>query len=242
MENLILKCSKCGKPVKVPPEMATQPIQCPHCDTRIAVPTKQDAPSASQQNDTHFAPIVHGHPLASYGMIVSIIACVASIAAIVLVNSLQTKLSLQKLDIDLQKQKMTDLSRKLLELDSKGMAILDPAQKGWSVSQTEGIFYIQLTDVTPYLDGLKVKLTIGNPMVCTYEGLSLYVMYGPRMDNYYRYLEKNLSSMKLAPQIKIPNILKPGQSTNVEIIVPSIKPTEFGRLEVGVSPEKILLI
>lgn len=247
MENLILKCSKCGKPVQVTPELAAQPVQCPHCKTQLETPTKQDSPPVSQTSNPRFAPIVHGHPLASYGMIVSIIACIGFGVAFYEINSLNERLS--EMNQTIFSLRTSD-TRIRIENEK---AIIDPAQKGYSTCRTNnGIFFISFVDAIPYLDGIKVKLLIGNPMLCSYNGMTLFVNYGARLNSNdefkYRFGNVNdedylkyRNSMKTVPLITLQDTLSPGRWTPVEIVLPSIKTSDFGRLEIVISADQVQL-
>lgn len=76
-----------------------------------------------------------------------------------------------------------------LKLDWQGRyqkVQLDPTEKGYSRLDTDvGTFLVACDEATPYLDGYKVKLRIGNPSLVKYSDFELVVTWGKREPNFF---------------------------------------------------------
>ena len=161
--------------------------------------------------------------------------------------------SSKKFQIDIS-EKIEALEKKTEELDTEVFLVkmnqdkfsstsFDPADsKGYQrVDTTSGTFLISLQDVTPYLDGVKVNLQIGNIQFASYSGFSLKISYGKR---YPKYDEKETSEekrnkreiyskSKREKEESFTKVLRPATWNSVIVFLPDIKPTEFGYMNVS---------
>lgn len=127
--------------------------------------------------------------------------------------------------------------------------VMDPAEgKGYErIETTSGSFLISLQESTPHLDGVRVKLHIGNIQFATYNGFELKVEYSRRIGGFEkgRTLEeiKKINSEFVASKRtkteKFTQPLRPGTWSVVYMNLPDIKPENFGRLEVSMSTDNV---
>ena len=109
----------------------------------------------------------------------------------------------------LQKE-ITRLKVRLLRLGAKvssltdGTAYVSTEEKGYAIAQTTyGTFSVVCENLTPYLDGYKAQLAIGNLTSATFNGAKITLKWG-----------EDLSKSK---EISVTNTFHPGRYTNVEV-------------------------
>jgi hypothetical protein len=110
---------------------------------------------------------------------------------------------------------------------------LDPAspKKFSRIDTTSGILYVVLEDTSPYLDGYKVKLKIGNPMYTTFQGITMNVTWGPKWDSSKKFVLAEYNKWKADQQKKeftFTEILSSGAWSPIEIILPKTTPAQMG--------------
>lgn len=102
-----------------------------------------------------------------------------------------------------------------------------------------GDFFVTLEGVEPYLDGIRVRLKVGNPTSADFNGFDLQVTWGER--------QPDLSGDNAVPKWKrwrgemrtkdcpFTNILTSGTWNKVSFILPATEPEQFGHLELSMS-------
>ncbi|MEW6408644.1 MAG: hypothetical protein AB1488_00830 [Nitrospirota bacterium] len=105
-------------------------------------------------------------------------------------SSIEQRISDLELKIYKINLEMSDLKFKIEMLIRKSV-VLDPSSlKHYErIDTSSGFFLISLEDVTPYLDGYKLILSIGNPSSATYAGFTLRVKWGKRYYDSGEYLK-----------------------------------------------------
>jgi len=148
---------------------------------------------------------------------------------------------------DSLKSQVRELRSKLFRLQAKAEAFtkveLDPAspRKYQRIDASNGFFLISLDDVSPYLDGYRVSLNIGNPLGATYVGFKMNVRWGPRFDwsNFdavaYDKWEKSVQNK----EVSFTDSLKPMSWNKVEIILPATKSDQIGFIEVSLDTDTL---
>lgn len=190
------------------------------------------------------------------------------IAAIPLLSACdQNQLSSQSPNIDALKKEISELRKIINSVKSESDmnyillkmrqekfddTIFDPAEgSGYGKLETvSGNFLVALREVTPYLDGVKVKLEFGNIQTATYNGFELKAEYGIR---YPKYNDKDSAeehnqkvafyrdSLKTKSE-KFTTILKPGSWNIAYMNLPGIKPDQFGHLKISMKTDQVSLI
>jgi outer membrane murein-binding lipoprotein Lpp len=157
------------------------------------------------------------------------------------VTELETKINELELDLNLTK----------LKDEKYSSANFDPAEgeRYQRLDTTSGTLLITLSDVRPYLDGVKVKLKLGNIQSASYSGFVISSEYSRRFPKYIKdqpeQNKKNTEEYERSIRKKeqeFTQLLKAGAWNTVEITLPDIKPTEFGSLEVKVMMSTVRLI
>jgi|ERR1035438_8670424 hypothetical protein len=119
-------------------------------------------------------------------------------------------------------------------------AELDPSEPKFQRIDTDvGSFAASVDDVSPFGDGVKVKISLGNLSSASASGVSLHLTYGPRQtsgDDPTEWLKKL--------QIKdadITTALLPGSWNPVPVVLPGIDPKQFGYLAISMNVKTISL-
>jgi hypothetical protein len=117
-------------------------------------------------------------------------------------------------------EKVASLERDLLQLRmqvnamSEGSATVSTEEKGYSIAQTKyGSFAIVCKNATPYLDGYKVQLSIGNLTSAQFKGAKIHLIWG-----------KSLTSSK---DMSVTNSFLSGRYTTVELVMTPAKPEDI---------------
>lgn len=130
-------------------------------------------------------------------------------------------------------------------------ANFDPAEgKGYGkVETTSGYFLVSLQEVTPHLDGVKVKLHVGNSQFATYNGFTIVAEYGRRFPKYDKKIpleerQKLLAAYEVAKRNKsetFTQVLRPGTWNVVYLTLADIKPENFGSLTLSIATSQVSL-
>ncbi len=143
-----------------------------------------------------------------------------------------------------------NIHKRLWALEQYNSVSFDPTgQKNFQRLDTNnGTFLIILDNVTPYLDGLRVTLSIGNPSAATYSGLKLNVSWGKRFPVYEENkLDEYMKNSAIAnastkqKEISLTDSLQPGSWNKVTFNISPASAKEFGRLEVTLTTDQVVL-
>lgn len=123
-----------------------------------------------------------------------------------------------------------DLRDRVDALES-GAATVTTDGNGYDVARTRfGAFTVSTRGATPYLDGYKVRLRIGNLTTANFTGATLKLEWGPPY-NSMRASERRKNMKK--KDVNIPNRLTSGSFTEVDVILTPAKPEEIKTFTVG---------
>jgi hypothetical protein len=125
----------------------------------------------------------------------------------------------------------------------KASATFDPASPGayQRVNTSVGPLLLSLTTVEPYLDGYRISLEAGNPLLINFKGFTLSAKWGPRFkkdETEYREWVKALRTK----DFEFPNSILPGKWNLIQLIVPDTKPSAFGHLEIALKINTLSLV
>lgn len=122
--------------------------------------------------------------------------------------------------------------------DTAQTAILSVTEKGYSIAEMPvGSLLISVKDVTPYANGVKVKLNIGNPTSATFPGLKLQVAWANAAPSAKSYD----ASTYQKKEISIPSDIKPGMWNTEEIVLAPAKPDQVDYLSIKPSAPSVVL-
>ncbi|MGN6312627.1 MAG: hypothetical protein ACTHMO_02580 [Rhodanobacteraceae bacterium] len=161
------------------------------------------------------------------------------------ITELQDQLNTLKGQVDSQQKANVNLSNAVFRMALKdhSSASFDPVTgQGYELLDV-GIVRVMVSieNITPYADGVKVVMNIGNPNAVTLSGLDGEAQYGPSsagiQNNDYAAWEKLQKKVHLS----IPDRIYPGRWNSVTVTLPGIKPEQFGRLEISLSGNQVEL-
>lgn len=140
--------------------------------------------------------------------------------------------------------------RRLMSLEQYDSATFDPTgQKSYQrINSNTGIFLVILDNVSPYLDGQKVTLSIGNPSSAKYTGFKLKLTWGMRFPEFDgKDAEEWNKQYRLAiestkeKEISLPDTLQPGSWNKVSFNLAPAQSKEFGRLTIEMITDNVSL-
>ncbi len=111
---------------------------------------------------------------------------------------------------------------------SGGSAEVSTEEKGYSIAQTKyGSFAVICKNVTPYLDGYKVQLDIGNLTSARFNGAKISLLWGKDYNS-----SKNMS---------VTSSFLPGRYTTVELVMTPAKPEDMKTFSVALDFNQMAL-
>ena len=163
-------------------------------------------------------------------------------------QKLSEKLQMANTRIDQLATRLTRLELQVgLERSRYKSAVLDPGEKGFARLDTSvGAFAIVLDDVTPYADGVRVRLNVGNLTTATVNGGTFQVKWGPRepSSDAQDYLTKydEWSKSLREKTVDFQEDLRSGTWNAVTLALPGVSPARLGYLELSMETNKISLV
>ena len=120
-----------------------------------------------------------------------------------------------------------------------GDALVSAEEQGYGVAKTSfGAFTISAKSVTPYLDGFKIKLRIGNLTTANFNGAKLSVTWGPPYDENKpgEYIKNQKKK-----EFSLTNQFVSGAFTDVEVVLTPAKPEDVKSILVGIQLDQLSL-
>lgn len=131
-------------------------------------------------------------------------------------------------------EKVTRLQRELSILRfqvgglTDGTAYVGTEDKGYSVAQTKyGTFTVVCRNLSPYLDGYKAQLAIGNLTTARFNGAKIAFQWG-----------EDLSKNK---EVSVTNSFLPGRYTNLDVVLTPAKPEDVKTFSVALEFDQMAL-
>jgi hypothetical protein len=122
---------------------------------------------------------------------------------------------------------------------------LDPAEpnKYARVDTGNGYFLVSINNVTPFLDGQKVSLNVGNPLSATYNGFSLDIEWGPRInwENIDEAGYEKWIKARKQRSFSFTDRLLPGVWNSAEVILPATSSQDLGFMRLSMSTDNVSL-
>ena len=116
------------------------------------------------------------------------------------------------------------LVRVELSQNANQTALLDLTSHAYQrLDSSTGTFLISFEDATPYLDGYRVTLSIGNPSFATFKGFKLHVKWNTKYD-WDKYTSVSYEQWEKAMQERESSFvdeLKPGTWNIITLLLPS---------------------
>lgn len=135
---------------------------------------------------------------------------------------------------------LTQLLRLRLDMDAYKKILIDPTARGYQRLDTpEGMFLVSCQDVTPFLDGHKLKLDIGNITSATYQGFILNFEWGPSYTDSSD--AEKWSAQQKTKEVSFTETLAPGTWNHVSVNITPSTPDELKNLYVTMTTNTVLL-
>ena len=133
------------------------------------------------------------------------------------------------------------LSTKQVKTDSIS---LDLTQRSYQRLDTDtGFFLVSVEEALPYLNGYKIRLSVGNPSYATYKDYKLTVKWNKTYD-WGKYTQASYDEWNKAIQekeISFPDSLQPGAWNSVDLILAPVSPDQLGYLMLSMSTATVSL-
>lgn len=107
---------------------------------------------------------------------------------------------------------------------------IDVSQNGFvRIDSENGIFYVQVHDVEPYLDGVKVHLWVGNPALASYDGFTVRLRWRSRNDRTMDFYSKTHLVVQAFPSSIVAGMWSP-----IDLVIPGVTPSAIGFVQVSI--------
>jgi len=124
--------------------------------------------------------------------------------------------------------------------DKQDMVLLDPSSRGFlRLDSDNSTFLISLEDASPYLNGYRIKLDIGNPSDATFSNAKLKVRWSHALKSIDSYdsWQKSIHEK----EVTLTDDLAPGKWNSVTVDLIPCASDELGYLEVSLQTPTITL-
>jgi hypothetical protein len=125
--------------------------------------------------------------------------------------------------------------------DSLGLNLTDRSFQ--RIDTDTGFFLVSVEEVTPYLNGYKLHLSVGNPMSAKYSGVKIKIKWGKSYD-FSKYSEPSFNVWQKSVQEKefpITEMLQAGTWNKVELILAPATIDQLGFVRLSISTDTVAL-
>jgi TolA-binding protein len=144
----------------------------------------------------------------------------------------------------LKKDLQYRLVRVELTQNANQTALLDLTSHAYQrLDSSTGTFLISFEDATPYLDGYRVALSIGNPSFATFKGFKLHVKWNTKYD-WANYTSTSYAEWNKTMQERDSSFvdeLKPGTWNIVTLLLPSTTNSQLSYFLVSIETSTVSL-
>lgn len=110
---------------------------------------------------------------------------------------------------------------------------LNLTDKSFSAVRTSlGLFLVSVQDVTPFANGVKLRLDVGNPQAMTYSGLKFRISWKTA---------SNSSGPDETKEIDLPQRFLPGMWNRAELVISPAKADDLVDVRVSIDPNQVQL-
>lgn len=242
MSTISFKCSACGSQLRAPLESVGKNGKCTKCGASNAIPSQDDKPKANDDALPYFAIAIAAVALLLSATTLIMSASVFDVRREMKELEAQTNKKLDRVRLD---QMLSNA--KLHEID-KGTVSFDPAVSTYQVITAQSqAFYLYILSAESYLNGVRMKVRIGNPSNAAFSDASLIVHWGKSSPKFEGNSELERESKKYEwkqtlknGSFNIPRI-KSGAWTETEIVLSGIEGSELGYVDFSLNLNRIQL-
>lgn len=134
------------------------------------------------------------------------------------------------------KERLTDLELQHALSQASGASVSTESKLYGVANTTQGKVLVAVDSVTPYLDGFKVKLRIGNLMSASFDGAKLTVVHAKEKSS-----PTDLPGVE-TKEIQVTDTFRSGAWTNTEVVLSPAKASQIKRLNVQVEFDNVRLL
>jgi hypothetical protein len=157
-------------------------------------------------------------------------------------QSSQTQIDQLKKQIAALQSRISDLAADNEKLSTRVLTLeitkdpyksvaLDLTSRAYQRIDTEtAAFLISVNDASPYVDGYRVKLSIGNPYCGTYSGFKLNVSWNTAVSKIRQMGWDKWKQNERTKEISYTETLMPGSWTSVDLLLPATTADQLGYL------------
>jgi hypothetical protein len=166
------------------------------------------------------------------------------------IESLKSEVARLEAQLTESKTTIKDLTSRLVTLEiwkitqDNHTVALDLSSTNFQRLETDsGTFLVSVENATPYLDGFRLDLSIGNPSSVTYSGFKIHVKWNSRYD-YDHFSEPGYSNWQKAQREKDDSFvdrLPPGSWHKISIVLPATAADQLGFLILSMETNTVSL-
>ncbi len=120
---------------------------------------------------------------------------------------------------------------------------LNAASKGFQRLDTElGPLLVSIESITPYRDGHKLRLNIGNPWMCKFAGFTLKAKWGEAFKAKGKATYADWKKSLKSKEEKFTEILEPGHWNETDIVLDPSKREQLEHIEIEIAVDEVRLI
>jgi hypothetical protein len=124
--------------------------------------------------------------------------------------------------------------------DKTETVILDPSSREFQrLDSDSGTFLVSLADASPYLNGYRINLDLGNPSNAKYSNAKLKITWGPAIKDFSKYDEWKASLHE--KDVDITSNLEPGAWNHETIDLIPCSSNDLGYLKVSLQTPTVIL-
>lgn len=164
------------------------------------------------------------------------------------IYDLQEKLTKNQSNIDYLSQRISDLQVDLNLLKRTEIYFnCKELSKGFQqINTNSGILFVDVKEVTPYLNGCKVSLVIGNPNLITYVNPEINLTWNTSILKYFKAIEEKIdvplweSTLQKKSYCSMKKLL-PGVWNEIELDIPNVTLDQLEHCTLSITTGVILL-
>lgn len=156
-------------------------------------------------------------------------------AATLKAEAAEAAASAAKGELEKLKERLTDLELQHALSQASGASVSTDSRLYGVANTTQGKVLVVVDSVTPYLDGFKVRLRIGNLMSANFDGAKLTVVHAREKAS-----PTDLPGVE-TKEIQVTDTFRAGAWTNTEVVLTPVKASQIKRLNVGVEFDNVRL-
>lgn len=144
--------------------------------------------------------------------------------------------SAAKGELEKLKERLTDLELQHALAQASGASVSTDSKLYGVANTTQGKVLIAVESVTPYLDGFKVRLRVGNLMSANFDGAKLTIVHAKEKAS-----PTDLSGVE-TKEIQVTDTFRAGAWTYTEVVLTPVKASQIKRLNVQVEFDSVKLL